>query len=791
MQWFYNLKISMKLIISFLVVLSLTTFLGVFSIIQLANTHDITVDIQTSWLPSVRATSDMNTNTSDFRIAELKHILSTTPEEMTKYEQIMADVIALFEKNRAEYLKLITSPEEQKLYDEFKKNWEAYLAEHGKLLILSRENKTEEAKTLIRGASQTAFDTGSAVLLKLVNLNVEGGKEASRQGDVLYNASRMWIISLLVGAVVIGFGLALFIARIVSRPLNQAVGVANAVAAGDLTGKIEVTTKDETGKLMEALRNMQDGLLARTTSDKKIADDSLRVKSALDKASTAVMVADNDLNIIYMNESVNDTLRKAESDIRKDLPNFNVSKLMGVNIDSFHKNPAHQRGMLKTLNSTHRTSIKVGGRTFGLIANPVLNEAGERLGTVVEWNDTTAEIKIQQEVDRVVNGAMAGDLTQRLDLADKAGFMKALSEGINKLTQTASSAINETVGALKLISNGDLTQKITAEYEGSFGEIKDNTNTTVDKLSEIVSQIRQAIDAITTAAKEIATGNSDLSQRTEEQASSLEETASSMEELTSTVKQNAENSKQANQLAIGARDVAVKGGEVVSKVVTTMSSINESSKKIVDIISVIEGIAFQTNILALNAAVEAARAGEQGRGFAVVAGEVRTLAQRSASAAKEIKGLISDSVEKVEDGTKLVDQAGKTMDEIVSSVKRVTDIIAEISAASVEQSAGIDQVNKAITQMDEVTQQNAALVEEAAAAAESLEEQAIKLSDTMSVFKLSGIEQRALPGRTRAEAGTATHHPAARSAIAHQPAGKPAKAKAKPAGGAEDDWKEF
>ena len=243
-------------------------------------------------------------------------------------------------------------------------------------------------------------------------------------------------------------------------------------------------------------------------------------------------------------------------------------------------------------------------------------------------------------------------------------------------------------------------------------------------LGNIVGEVRSTTDSISTAAQEIAAGNSDLSQRTEEQASSLEETASSMEELTSTVKQNAENAKQANQLAANASDIAVKGGQAVNEVVQTMGSISASSKKIMDIISVIEGIAFQTNILALNAAVEAARAGEQGRGFAVVAAEVRNLAQRSAAAAKEITALIGDSVDKVDIGSRQVDQAGATMNEIVSAVKRVTDIMAEIAAASNEQSSGIEQVNQAIIQMDEVTQQNAALVEEAAAAAEAMQEQA-------------------------------------------------------------------
>ena len=289
---------------------------------------------------------------------------------------------------------------------------------------------------------------------------------------------------------------------------------------------------------------------------------------------------------------------------------------------------------------------------------------------------------------------------------------------------------------MEKIAAGDLSSNISVntKYPNSMlFAIKEMQ----DSLIKIVSEIRSGTDTISTASGEIASGNLDLSQRTEEQASSLEETASSMEELTSTVKQNADNARQANQLAAGASEVAVKGGAVVGQVVQTMSSINASSKKIVDIISVIDGIAFQTNILALNAAVEAARAGEQGRGFAVVATEVRTLAQRSAAAAKEIKELISDSVSKVEDGTRLVDEAGATMDEIVSAVKRVTDIMSEISAASQEQSSGIEQVNQAVSQMDEVTQQNAALVEEAAAAAESMQDQAQALTQAVMIFKLS------------------------------------------------------
>jgi methyl-accepting chemotaxis protein len=311
------------------------------------------------------------------------------------------------------------------------------------------------------------------------------------------------------------------------------------------------------------------------------------------------------------------------------------------------------------------------------------------------------------------------------------------ANGLNQLIENTNQALTMTSDVLNGVAKGDLSKTIDAELAGVFGQLKDDTNTTVERLKEVVGRIKEATEAINTASQEIAAGNQDLSSRTEEQASSLEQTASSMEELNSTVRQNAENSKQANELAKSSNEVATRGGQMVKQVVDTMSGIQASSKKIAEIVGVIDSIAFQTNILALNAAVEAARAGEQGRGFAVVATEVRNLAQRSATAAKEIKGLIAESVDKVESGAQLVHEAGNTMDEVVTSFDQVASLVTEIANASREQSSGIEQVTQAVSQMDEVTQQNAALVEEAAAAAESLEEQAQGLVQAVGMFKLA------------------------------------------------------
>ena len=420
------------------------------------------------------------------------------------------------------------------------------------------------------------------------------------------------------------------------------------------------------------------------------------------------------------------------------------------------------KALLAKIKEQRASYVDSFGKVSKLIAEDKRDEARKMMlaETLPALDALQEPIKRLTELQKKVVEASGADVKQNIEFARNLMLdlgLAAVLIGLGFaywLTRSITRPINLAVKIAQTVAAGDLTSRIDVQTKDETGQLLQALKDMNSSLQNIVGQVRSGTETIATASSQIAAGNLDLSSRTEEQASALEETASSMEELTSTVKQNGDNARQANQLAISASDVAVKGGAVVSQVVDTMGSINESAKKIVDIIGVIDGIAFQTNILALNAAVEAARAGEQGRGFAVVASEVRNLAQRSAGAAKEIKSLIGDSVEKVEAGSKLVNQAGATMNEIVASVRRVTDIMAEITAASREQEAGIGQINQAITEMDTVTQQNAALVEEAAAAAESLQDQAGNLAQVVSVFKLDGVHTTAAPPVTNQQRAT-------------------------------------
>lgn len=515
-----------------------------------------------------------------------------------------------------------------------------------------------------------------------------------------------------------------------------------------------------------------------------------RLTSAVEGMTTNVMMADTKGNIVYANPSVSKMLRRREAQLRTVLPSFSVDTMVGTNFDTFHKNPAHQQNLLGNPdNLPYTTEISVVGLTFQLIAIPLRDEEGNHVGSAVQWVDLTEEKDAQKQIDNLITDAISGKLDSRIETTEYQGFMKELGNNINSLMDSIVAPINDAINIAQALADGDLTQSMRNDYGGEFLALSNAMNGSIENLSNMVEEIRNASTNVFDSAREIASGNNELSHRTESQASSLEETASAMEELTSTVQQNAENSTEASKLSNSVMDKASNGGAVVRNAITAMSDINKSSKKIADIISVIDEIAFQTNLLALNAAVEAARAGEQGRGFAVVAAEVRNLAQRSAGAAKEIKGLINDSVEAVGQGTKLVDETGQTFSELVTAIEDVSKMIGDIDSAGKEQSAGIGEVSAAVSQMDEMTQQNAALVEEAAASSKSMEEQSQSLLDQVAFFNNGeGADQAVVVQRTnraapRASSKTSNFSPAV--------APTPVRATKRPSTQVDQEWEEF
>lgn len=573
------------------------------------------------------------------------------------------------------------------------------------------------------------------------------------------------------------------------------------ISEGEYLAPIPIEEAGETGELKRAVKILAVKLGFEVNDAKEAAQRSQRIKVALDNVSSNVMVADNEGEIIYCNEAVVNMMRNAQEDIREQLPEFDADQILGSNIDIFHKNPEHQRRMLEALKTTHKGQIKVGKRSFRLTANPVVDDSNHRLGTVVEWMDVTDQLIAEEQVEQLIQKASVGELNERLDVEIYSGFMRNIAEGVNQMLDAVVVPMREVKRVLNALSEGDLTQQMSGDFHGEFAELNSSLNSSITNLNNMVGEIRSAGSTITTGASEISSGNGTLSSRTEAQAASLQETAASMEQMTSTVRQNADNAEEARKQASEAQALADKGGEISSKVVTSMGDIRQSSTKIAEIIGVIDEIAFQTNLLALNAAVEAARAGEQGRGFAVVASEVRSLAQRSASAAKEIKELISDSVEKVEEGGLFVDESGKALVEIMDAIKNVSTIISEIAAASREQAIGIEQVNIAVTQMDEGTQQNAALVEQVAAASSSMEDQAGQLQSLVNQFIVSedqnGGEHLASSApqqsmsRLRELAGQTNAAPAAPVAKAPEPKRSAAPQPIISAGGSDDEWEEF
>jgi len=598
------------------------------------------------------------------------------------------------------------------------------------------------------GESMLELITGVEEIAKKVILKAE--EEAH---DTVAAADIAVITGILLG-IILSVLLAFLVTRAITQPVTEAVQVTKAIAGGDLSATINITSQDEIGELLQAMKGMQDQLSQVIEKDIQSIVDAARdgnLGERIDLAGKQGFFAS-------LSSGVNDLVDVSE-------------KIVDDTVRVF---AALAKGDLsQTITSDYRGSF-----------NTLKQDANATITKLTEV--------IEQDIQPMIDAAQVGDLSSRIDLAGKEGFFARLSSGINEMVDVNERIINDTVRIMGALAQGNLTETITNEYQGAFNKLKQDANETVAKLTEVVGGIKASTETVSSASDELSKGNFDLSQRTEEQASSLEETASSMEEMTSVVRQNADNSAQANQLAISAREQAEKGGEVIGQAIAAMGEISGSSKKVVDIIGVIDEIAFQTNLLALNASVEAARAGEQGRGFAVVASEVRNLAGRSATAAKEIKELIEDSMSKVEEGSRLVDESGATLEGIITGVQKVTDNVGEISSATAEQSSGIDQVNKAVMQMDEMTQQNAALVEEATAATQAMSEQAQQLAEMMEFFNV-GNGGASTFGRSTAPSPKPAAAPAR-----PQPQATPARASAKPKPAAapksdsdEDEWEEF
>ncbi len=587
-------------------------------------------------------------------------------QNASELDQNIAEITKLWNAYLANHL----TPEEKNQADYFTENSTRFVrkglkpaiaALHANDLVLTNRIRKEEISPLYKQANQS--------IQALMQLQMDVAKKEYETAQSRYDNTRNMAIGLILMGITLALWLGFTLIRAIVHPLDTAIAHFGKIAQGHYNNSINIESHDELGKVMAALKAMQIKCGFDVAEAKRIADEHLRTKVALDNVSTGVMIADNARNIIYANKSVIKILGKAEDDIRKQLPDFSVANLVGTNIDNFHKTPSNQALMLSTLNAAHSASIEVGGRTIELIVSTVINDEGHRLGSVAELKDHTIEKLAENEVDIILHAAINGDFSKRIEIQGKEGFYKQLGEGLNELLKTTECGINDIQLLLYALSHYDLTITITHDYSGCFAQTRFGANITVKKLKEGINQIKEAISAIDPLDKEITSDNTHLSYRTDEQAT---------------------------QVAADASNMAIKGAEVISQVVLKIDEINDSSCKIESIITVIDDIVLQTKMLAHSARIEAARAGEQGGGFVAVAEEMRDLSIRAAAASEEIKYLMGDTLNKVCDGKKLVSQASLTVEEIVNSMHDITVMMTDIRKVSAAQMACIKHINQAI-----------------------------------------------------------------------------------------------
>ncbi|MGZ5027343.1 MAG: methyl-accepting chemotaxis protein [Methylobacter sp.] len=688
-----TIKTRLLLILAFSAVLAIT--LGTLGLVGM---HKTNAGLKTVYLDRAVPLADLSeikARQLDTRL-KIAHIFAF-PDERDRNLKIISANTEVVNNIWNEYMQTYLTDEEKILADKFAVIRDQYSSEGlNPAIELIKAGDKEKLAVHIREKMRPINLSVLENIEALIKLQKDVAKQEYNAAQSRYQLMLSAAIAIVVLGLIILSWIGIMLIRGISGSLKSAQQVAAAIADGDLSSGIDVNKKDEIGELLRSMKLMQDSInnFVLAQADMARKHEQGWIHQQMDAAQFP------------------GTYGKMAKELNELVASHVAVKMQVVDVVGQYAKGDFSQEMDRLPGDKAKVTAAVDGVKTALLA-------------------------VSSEIKDIVGAGVQGNFSHRAD-SDNFEFMfKDILNNLNRLSETCDLGFGDVERVAKALAEGDLTQTISKDYPGTFGQVKEAVNSTVENLKDMLGKIQEASTTIGTASKEIAAGNNDLSHRTEEQAASLEETAASMEELTSTVQANSQNAKHANQLAVGAADIAGKGVHVVGQVVSTMEEINESSRKVVDIISVIDSIAFQTNILALNAAVEAARAGEQGRGFAVVAVEVRNLAQRAAAAASEIKDLIGDSVEKVEDGTKLVAQAGKTMEEIVSAIRNVTVIMSEISAASMEQTSGIEQVNQAITQMDDVTQQNAALVEQAAAAAESLEEQTQSLTATVAHFKLA------------------------------------------------------